>query len=59
MTITYRYYHPDSYTDESGRGVHKCIDGKRERAIPPVPGNSDWDEYLEWVSQGGKTEDFS
>ena len=62
MTITYRYYNPDSYRsdDVAGtRGVHKCIDGKRELSIPPIPGNTDWDEYLEWVKEGGTTEAFS
>ena len=59
MTITYKWYPEGHYRtdDVSGtRGVFKCIDGKREGSIPPVVGNTDWDEYLEWVAAGNTAE---
>jgi len=51
--ITYKLYKPMVSQLEPSM-VHKYIDDDNVLQIPMVRGNSDYQEYLEWLAEGNE-----
>tara|TARA_R100001086_G_scaffold99863_1_gene49943 strand:- start:254 stop:436 length:183 start_codon:yes stop_codon:yes gene_type:complete len=57
MTITYKLPTEDSDKSlESNVAVLKLVTGKNPLYIPKAEGNTDYQEYLEWVAAGNTAE---
>ena len=55
MTITYKFYKADPDLPEANN-IMKLEDGKVVCYIPKAEGNTDYQEYLEWVAEGNTAE---
>ena len=55
MTITYKFYKPDPDFPDV-QNIMKLEDGKVTWYIPKSEGNTDYQEWKEWVSNGGVTQ---
>ncbi len=55
MTITYKFYKADPDLPEA-HNIMKLEDGKVVCYIPKFEANTDYQEWKEWVSNGGETQ---
>lgn len=55
MTITYKFYTADPDFPDF-QNIMKLEDGEVVCYIPKAEGNTDYQEWKEWVSNGGETQ---
>jgi len=56
MSIKYKKYPKDPKTNKESNSIQKTNEDGTILSIPLVVGNTDYQEYLEWVDEGNTAE---